>query len=140
MIDILLVEDSPTDAELTQQAFRESKLLNNIAHVKDGVEALAYLRRQGQYAESRIPHLILLDLNLPQKNGKEVLIEIKSDPEFRDIPVVILTSSDDEGDILGSYKHYANCYITKPVGFEKLVSVVTQIQSFWFNVVVLPPR
>jgi len=138
-VEILMVEDSPTDAGLAIEAFKESKVLNHLAHVTDGTDAIAYLRRQGPYADAPRPDLILLDLNLPTKDGREVLSEIKSDPDLRDIPVVVLTTSDDEQDILKSYELHANCYITKPVDFEKFISIVRHIETFWFTVVTLPP-
>ena len=134
-----MVEDSPTDAGLAIEAFKESKVLNHLSHVTDGTDAIAYLRRQGQYADARRPDLILLDLNLPTKDGREVLAEIKNDPDLKDIPVVVLTTSDDEQDILKSYELHANCYITKPVDFEKFISIVRHIETFWFTVVTLPP-
>ena len=137
-VHILLVEDSPTDAGLAMEAFKDSKLLNNLAHVEDGTDAIAYLRRERQYSDAPRPDLVLLDLNLPTKGGREVLKEIKSDPELKDIPVVVLTTSDDDQDILKSYELHANCYITKPVDFEKFVQIVRHIQDFWFSVVTLP--
>jgi len=137
-IEILLVEDSPTDALMTQEAFNGSKLLNKIHVVDNGVDALDFLRKKGPYAEVSRPDLILLDLNLPKKNGREVLEEIKNDTDLRIIPVVVLTSSKAEEDILKSYKLHANCYITKPVEFSKLIEIVQSIREFWFSVVTLP--
>ena len=137
-IDILLVEDSPDDASLTIAALREGRIHNRISLVEDGVEAMAYLRRQGQYRDAPRPDLILLDLNLPRKNGREVLGEIKQDPDLRRIPVVVMTSSDDEKDILAAYNLYVNCYITKPIDLEQFVRVVKTIEHFWFSVVKLP--
>ena len=137
-IEILLVEDSPTDAFLTQEAFNRSKLLNKMHVVDNGVDAMAFLRRQGSHAQGPRPDLILLDLNLPRKDGKEVLEEIKSDDDLKSIPVVILTSSKEEEDVLRSYKLHANCYITKPVEFQRLSEVVKCIREFWFSVVTLP--
>jgi len=137
-IEILLVEDSPTDALMTQEAFNGSKLLNKIHVVDNGVDALDFLRKRGPYAEVSRPDLILLDLNLPKKNGREVLEEIKNDTDLRIIPVVVLTSSKAEEDILKSYKLHANCYITKPVEFSKLIEIVQSIREFWFSVVTLP--
>jgi two-component system response regulator len=139
-IEILLVEDSPTDVLMTQEALDHAKVLNNLHMVEDGVEALAFLYRQGQYATAPRPDLILLDLNLPKKNGQEVLAELKADEELRFIPVVILTTSEAEEDVLKSYGLYANCYISKPVDFASFVEVVRNIRHFWFNVVTLPSR
>ena len=137
-IEILLVEDSPTDAFLTREAFNRSKLLNKMHVVDNGDAAIAYLRGQGSEAPQARPDLILLDLNLPKKDGKEVLKEIKADDELKTIPVVVLTSSKDEEDVLRSYKLHANCYITKPVEFQKLAEVVKCLRDFWFSVVTLP--
>ena len=139
-IEILLVEDSPSDALLTREALKTSKLMNNLHVVENGVDAIAFLRREGPYAHVPPPDLILLDLNLPKKDGREVLREIKADDDLRAIPVVVLTSSDAEEDILKSYKLNANCYITKPVEFDKFVKVVRSIREFWFAVVTLPPQ
>ena len=139
-IEILLVEDSPSDALMTQEALDHAKVLSRLHTVKDGVEALAFLYRQGQYATAPRPDLILLDLNLPKKNGQEVLAELKADEELRFIPVVILTTSEAEEDVLKSYGLFANCYISKPVDFASFVEVVRNIRHFWFNVVTLPPR
>lgn len=137
-IEILLVEDSPDDAKLTIDALRDGRVRNNITHLEDGVEAMAFLRRSGPFADAPRPDLILLDLNLPRKNGREVLAEIKQDPELRRIPVVIMTSSDDEKDILAAYNLYVNCYVTKPVDLNQFIDVVKSIESFWFNIVKLP--
>ncbi len=137
---VLLIEDNPGDVRLTQEALREGKVRNHLHVAADGVEALAYLRREGQYAKARQPDLILLDLNLPKKNGREVLAEIKGDPELRRIPVVILTVSKAEEDILKSYNLHANCYITKPVDLDQFLGVVKSIEDFWLTVVMLPPR
>lgn len=137
-IKILLVEDSPTDVLITQEALTQARLLNTIDIVEDGVEALAYLRNQGQYQAASRPDLILLDLNLPRKNGREVLAEIKSDPALKSIPVVVLTTSQAEADILGAYDLYANCYVVKPVEFANFVTAVQSIRQFWFSVVTLP--
>jgi len=136
-VAILLVEDSPTDAMLAKEALEYSKVNNNLHVVTDGVEALAYLHKQGKYADAPRPDLILLDLNLPKKNGQEVLSEIKSSEELKRIPVVILTTSADEKDIFEAYGEHANCYIVKPVDFEKFAKVVKQIENFWFSVVTL---
>jgi CheY-like chemotaxis protein len=137
-IDILLVEDSPADVDLTREALDDAKVHNRLHVVADGVEALAFLRRQDQYATAPRPGLILLDLNLPKKDGREVLAEIKDDPELRRIPVVILTTSAAERDILRSYDLHANCYITKPVDLDQFVAVVRAIESFWLAIVKLP--
>jgi len=137
-IEILLVEDNPDDVELTKEAFSESKLYNNIHVVGDGEEALRFLTRKAPYEEAVRPHLILLDLNLPKISGREVLEEIKKEDSLSDIPVVILTTSQAEEDIVRSYKLHANCYITKPVDLNKFMQVVQNIESFWFSVVTLP--
>ena len=139
-IEILLVEDNPGDVRLTQEALRDAKVHNTLHVVTDGVEALAFLRREGKYAGSRRPDVILLDLNLPRKDGREVLAEIKVDEELRSIPVVVLTTSTAEQDILKAYELHANCYITKPVDLEQFIEVVRSIQDFWFTVVRLPPN
>jgi len=139
-IEILLVEDSPSDALLTREALNGSKLLNKLHVVDNGVDAIAFLRRDGPFANVPRPDLILLDLNLPKMDGREVLREIKGDDDLRVIPVVVLTSSDAEEDILKSYKLNANCYITKPVEFDKFVKVVRSIREFWIAVVTLPPQ
>jgi two-component system, chemotaxis family, response regulator Rcp1 len=139
-IEILLVEDSPTDALLTREALNGSKLLNKLHVVDNGVDAIAFLRRGGPFASVPRPDLILLDLNLPRMDGREVLREIKADDDLRVIPVVVLTSSDAEEDILKSYNLNANCYITKPVEFDKFLKVVRSIREFWFAVVTLPPQ
>ena len=139
-IDILLVEDSPADVLITREAFEEFRLTNTLHVVEDGVEALAFLNQKGKYASAPHPDLILLDLNLPRKNGREVLAEIKADPRFKSIPVVILTTSHSEQDVLQAYDHYANCYIVKPVGFENFVEAMKTIRQFWFSVVTLPPE
>jgi chemotaxis family two-component system response regulator Rcp1 len=137
-VEILLVEDNPGDVRLTQEALKDNKLHNNLHVVKDGVEALAFLRREGQYSGCPRPDLILLDLNLPRKDGREVLAEIKADPRFRRIPVVVLTTSKAEEDILRAYDLSANCYITKPVDFEQFIHVVRSIEDFWLAMVKLP--
>jgi Response regulators consisting of a CheY-like receiver domain and a winged-helix DNA-binding domain len=138
-IQILLVEDSPSDAKLTLAALKMAKVVNQVSHVEDGVEAMEFLRRQGKYARAERPDLILLDLNLPRKDGREVLEELKANPDFQLIPVVILTTSQAEQDIIRSYKLHANCYITKPVNFERFLEVVQSIENFWLTVVALPP-
>ena len=137
---ILLVEDSPTDALLAQEALRGANISHNIHLVEDGVEALAFLHGEGPYAHAPRPDLILLDLNLPKKGGQEVLAEIKADPELKDIPVVVLTTSQDAGDVSKAYDLHANCYITKPVDFLQFTEVVQAIAHFWFAVVTLPRR
>jgi two-component system, chemotaxis family, response regulator Rcp1 len=139
-IEILLVEDNPGDVRLTQEALKDGKILNNLNVVSDGVEAMAFLRQEGQYVDAPQPELILLDLNLPKKDGREVLAEIKSQPNLRRIPVVILTSSAAERDIVRSYNLHANCYITKPVDLDQFINVVKSIEQFWLTVVKLPPR
>lgn len=137
-IEILLVEDNPGDVRLTIEALKEAKVINHLTVVKDGVEALAFLRRQGSYDTAPRPHLILLDLNLPRKDGREVLADIKADDNLKRIPVVVLTTSQDEQDVLKSYNLHANCYITKPVDLDQFVRVVRSIEDFWLGIVVLP--
>jgi CheY-like chemotaxis protein len=137
-IEILLVEDSPDDADLTVDALRDGRVRNRITVLDNGVDAMAYLRREGKYLAAPRPDLILLDLNLPRKNGREVLAEVKQDPDLRRIPVVIMTSSDDEKDILTAYNLYANCYVTKPVDLDQFIGVVKTIEHFWFSIVKLP--
>ncbi len=138
-IEILLVEDNPGDVRLTIEAMKEGKILNRINVVTDGIEAMAFLRREDPYAEAPRPDLILLDLNLPRKDGREVLAEIKSDPLLRCIPVVVLTTSQAEQDIVRTYDLHANCYICKPVDLEQFLTVARLIENFWFNIVTLPP-
>ena len=138
LIEVLLVEDDPGDVLMTQEAFTEHKLRNNLTVVSDGVEALAYLRREGPYEGATRPDLILLDLNLPKKDGREVLAEIKADPDLSLIPVVVLTTSGAHDDVVGSYRLHANAYVTKPVDFEQFVGVVRQIDDFFIGVVRLP--
>ncbi|MBA3818667.1 MAG: response regulator [Deltaproteobacteria bacterium] len=137
-IEILLVEDNPGDVRLTEEALREGKVRNNLHVARDGVEAIAFLRREGKFANATRPELVLLDLNLPRKDGREVLSEIKNDPDLQTIPVVVLTTSSAEVDILKSYKLHANCYITKPVDLEQFIKVVKSIDDFWLSVVRLP--
>ena len=139
-IEILLVEDNPGDVRLTKEAIREAKIRNRLNVVKDGEEAVAYVRRQGEFADQPRPDLILLDLNLPKKDGREVLQDLKSDPDLHRIPVVVLTSSAAEQDILSMYDLYANAYVTKPVDLEQFMHVVSSIQDFWLNIVKLPPE
>ena len=139
-IEILLVEDNPGDVRLTQEAVREAKIRNTLNVVNDGEQAIAYVRRQGEYADRPRPDLILLDLNLPRKDGREVLQDLKCDPDLHRIPVVVLTSSAAEQDILRTYDLYANAYVTKPVDLEQFMRVVSSIQDFWLNIVKLPPE
>ncbi len=137
-IEILLVEDNPGDVRLTIEALKEAKVINHLTVLKDGVEALAFLRRQAPYAAAPRPHLILLDLNLPKMDGREVLAAIKADDSVKHIPVVVLTTSQDEQDVLKSYNLHANCYISKPVDLDQFVRVVRSIEDFWLGIVVLP--
>ena len=139
-VEILLVEDNPGDVDLTRETLQDSKLLNHMNVVGNGVEAMAYLRRQGKYAEATRPDLVLLDLNLPKKDGREVLAEVKADDQLRRIPVVVLTTSCAEQDILQTYDLHANCYITKPVNLDQFSAVVRAIEEFWFTIVKLPPE
>jgi len=139
-IEVLLVEDSPGDVRLTQEAFKDAKVHVKLHVVPDGEEAMAFLEREGKYANSRRPDLILLDLNLPKKDGRAVLAEIKENPSLKCIPVVILTTSASEADILRSYLLHANCYITKPVDLDGFLTVVKSIDNFWLSVVKLPPE
>jgi CheY-like chemotaxis protein len=138
-VEILLVEDNPGDVDLTRETLQDSKLLNHMNVVNNGVEAMAYLRREGKYADRTRPDLILLDLNLPKKDGREVLAEVKADDQLRRIPVVVLTTSSAEQDILQTYDLHANCYITKPVNLDQFSAVVRAIEEFWFTIVKLPP-
>ncbi len=138
-VEILLVEDSPGDVRLTKEALKDSKLYNNLNVVPDGVEAIAFLRREGNYVNAPRPDLILLDLNLPRMDGRQVLQEIKNDDNLKRIPVVVLTTSANETDIFITYNLHANCYITKPVDFSQFMSVVKSIENFWFSIVKLPP-
>jgi len=137
-IEILLAEDSATDVMLAEEALHAAKMNNNLHVVKDGVEAMAFLRKEGKYAEVPRPDLILLDLNMPRKDGREVLAEVKADASLRMIPVVVLTTSDAQEDVLKAYGLHANCYIKKPVDFEQFANVVRAIDQFWFTVVTLP--
>lgn len=139
-VEILLVEDNPADVRLTQEALREGKLRNSLTVAETGEEALAMLGRRPPHADSPKPDLILLDLNLPGRSGREVLAEIKADRDLKRIPVVILTTSKAEEDVVKSYNLHANAYITKPVDLDKFMQVVRTIESFWLNVVVLPPQ
>jgi CheY-like chemotaxis protein len=137
-IEILLVEDTRDDADLTMGALKEGRVRNRVTLVEDGVEAMAYLRREGGHAAAPRPDLVLLDLKLPRKNGLEVLTEIKQDPRLRSIPVVVMTSSDDEKDVLAAYDSYVNCYVTKPIDLDQFIGVVKMIEHFWFSIVKLP--
>ena len=138
LVEILLVEDNPADIRLTQVAIKNSKIANNLHVVKDGIEAIYFLRKEGNCKDKPKPDLILLDLNLPRKNGFEVLSEIKNDPDLRRIPVVILSISDAEEDLLKTYNLHANCYIKKPVDMIEFEKIVKSIGNFWFSIVILP--
>ncbi|MCZ6570980.1 MAG: response regulator, partial [Deltaproteobacteria bacterium] len=131
---------NPGDVRLTQEAFKEAKILNNLNVVGDGVDAMAFLRREGRFAGVVRPDIVLLDLNLPRKSGRDVLEEIKGDPDLRNIPIVILTTSRAEQDVLNAYEHHANCYITKPVRLEQFVEIVRSISHFWLSIVELPAK
>ena len=137
-VEILLVEDNPADVRLTREALKEGKVRNNLYVARDGVEALEFLRQEGQFTDAVRPDLILLDLNLPKRDGRQVLEEIKSDSSLRQIPVVILTSSQAEQDIAKAYDLHANCYVSKPVDLDQFIKVVRSIESFWFSIVKLP--
>ena len=139
-IEILLIEDNPGDIRLTVEALNESKIINNLNIVMDGEEALNYLKKKGKFSGNKRPELILLDLNLPKKDGREILAEIKADENLKLIPVVILTTSEAEEDILKTYQLHANCYITKPVNIDQFIKVVQTIGDFWFSIVKLPPE
>jgi CheY-like chemotaxis protein len=139
-VEILLVEDNPGDERLTREALKEGKVYSNLHWVKDGVEAMEFLRRQGKYSNVPRPDIILLDLNLPKKDGREVLHDIKNDDALKRIPVVVLTTSKAEEDVLRTYNLHANCYVTKPVDLEKFIVVVKSIDVFWLTVVTLPPN
>jgi len=139
-VEILLIEDNPGDVRLTKEALKEGKIINNLHVAEDGIEALAYLKKQGKFKNEPIPDLILLDLNLPRKDGRELLAEIKEDQSFKHIPVVVLTTSKAEEDIIKSYESHANCYITKPVDMNQFIKIVKSIEYFWFSIVKLPPN
>jgi CheY-like chemotaxis protein len=139
-IEILLIEDNPGDVRLTVEALKDSKVDNRLSVARDGVEAMAFLGQQGPYADAPRPDLILLDLNLPKKDGREVLAEIRQNPRWRSIPVVVLTTSDSRPDILRSYELHANCFITKPLDLDSFLDVVRSIEKFWLTVVRLPSR
>ena len=138
-LEILLVEDNPADVRLTEEAFRDGKIHNTLAVARDGVEALDFLRRRGKFADAVRPDLILLDLNLPRKDGREVLAEVKADPDLMRIPVVVLTTSRAEMDVVKTYNLHANCYVVKPVDFEQFIHVIQSIENFWLTAVTLPP-
>jgi CheY-like chemotaxis protein len=139
-VEILLIDDSPSDTALTVEAFKNGKIANKLFSVADGVEAMAYLRQQGVYKNARRPDLIMLDLNLPKKDGRQLLTELKSDPELKVIPVIVLTTSRADEDIIKSYEYQANCFITKPVDFKSFSEIIRAIENFWLVVVTLPPR
>jgi CheY-like chemotaxis protein len=139
-VEILLAEDNPGDAKLTRKALEQGKVINNLNVVTDGVEAMAYLRQEGKYAHRPRPDLVLLDLNMPRMDGREVLEEIKSDPDLRRIPVVVMTSSEAEEDIVQSYDLHANAYVTKPIDFDGFLDVVGSLEDFWLSVVKMPPE
>ncbi len=138
VVEILLVEDNSGDIRLTQEAFKDGKIINNLSVVEDGEEAMDFLRRNGRFENAPKPDIILLDLNMPKKDGRTVLAEIKSDPELKNIPVIVLTTSQAEADILKSYDLHANCYITKPVELDEFFSVIRSIKDFWLSIVRLP--
>lgn len=140
MIEILLVDDDPGDVRLTVEALKQTKMLTNLSFARDGIEALAFLRRQGKQADVPRPDIIFLDLNMPRMDGREALAEMKKDADLKHIPVVVLTTSSDEEDILRSYNLHANCYVTKPVDLQQFMKVVRSIEDFWFTVVKLPVR
>jgi CheY-like chemotaxis protein len=139
-VDILLVEDNPGDVRLAKEALKECKIDNTVYVVQDGIEAMAFLRKEGQHEKAPRPDLILLDLNLPRKSGREVLAEVKTDPELKRIPIVIMTVSRDEEDVLKAYNLHANCYITKPIDFGQFIRITQSIEDFWFRIVKLPPK
>jgi two-component system, chemotaxis family, response regulator Rcp1 len=139
-VEILLVEDNPGDALLTKQHLKKSKVCNTLHVVEDGVSAMAFLRREGLYAGAPRPDMILLDLNIPRKDGREVLAEVKADEDLRLIPVIVFTSSESDEDILKCYRAHANCYITKPIDFEQFCRVINSIEEFWFMIVRRPPQ
>ena len=137
-VEILLVEDNPGDIRLTMEALKEAKVINNLTVLKDGAEALDFLRRQGRYDTAIRPHLILLDLSLPKRTGHEVLTVIKADDNLKRIPVVVLTTSRDKQDVMKTYNLHANCYVTKPLDLEQFITVVKSIEDFWLGIVALP--
>jgi CheY-like chemotaxis protein len=139
-LEILLVDDNPGDVRLIQEAMREAKSRHELRVVRDGMEAMTYLRKRAPYVSSERPDLIMLDLNLPKKDGREVLAELKSDPDLRRIPVVVLTTSDAPGDIIRSYDLFANCYVAKPTSMSQFVSTIQAIEHFWLDTAMLPPK
>ncbi len=139
-VDILLVEDNPGDVRLAKEALKECKIDNTVYVAEDGIEALAFLRKEGEHEKAPRPDLILLDLNLPKKSGREVLAEVKADPSLRRIPIVVMTVSRDEEDVLRAYNLHANCYITKPIDFGQFIRITQSIEDFWFRIVKLPPK
>lgn len=139
IVEILLVEDNPGDARLAQEALKESKVTNNLSIVTDGEQAIDFLNREGEYSNAPVPDLIFLDLNLPKKDGREVLADIKSNEALRRIPVVVLTTSEADEDILKSYDLHANCYVTKPLDFDQFKKAIISLNEFWFSIVKLPP-
>ncbi|HET9050134.1 MAG TPA: response regulator [Candidatus Dormibacteraeota bacterium] len=139
-VQILLVEDNPGDVRLTIEALREGRIANRLHVAGDGEEAMEFVRRQGEHADVPRPDLILLDLNLPRKDGREVLAELKADPDLHRIPVIVLTTSSAEADVLKSYDLHANCYISKPIGYDEFIAAVRTLESFWLKIVLLPPR
>lgn len=139
-VDILLVEDNPADVRLTLEALKESRVLTNLHVVGDGVAAMAFLRREGEYQKAPRPDLVLLDLNLPRKDGRQVLAEVKADDDLKRIPVAVLTTSQAEEDVVRSYDLHANCYVTKPVDLDQFLHVVRTINEFWLTIVKLPPH
>jgi len=140
IINVLLIEDSRADARLILEVFKEEKIAVDVQVIRDGEEAMDYLQKKGDYKDAKIPDLILLDLNLPKKDGREVLLEIKENPDLRSIPVVILTTSQSDEDVLKSYKLQASCYVTKPIDLEKFVKIIKSIDEFWFSAVRFPPK
>ncbi|WP_336338393.1 response regulator [Haloarcula brevis] len=138
-VEVLLAEDNPNDIELTRKAFEEGKMLNNLHVVQDGVEAIQFLRQEDEYADAPRPDIVLLDLEMPRKGGVEVLEDMEQDPVLKKLPVVVLTSSEAERDIVESYEHSANAYLTKPVGYQAFQDIVREIENFWFSIVKLPP-
>jgi CheY-like chemotaxis protein len=139
-IKILLIEDNPGDVRLISESLKDHKIINRMNVVEDGESAMAFLRRQGDYAGAPRPDLILLDLNLPKKNGREVLAELKADPGLKCIPVVVVTSSSGEEDVMAAYNNYANCYVTKPVDLKQFTRIVRSIEDFWLSIAKLPPN
>src|SRR5918992_3805272 len=139
-IEILMVEDNPRDARLAEEALKDSKIKNNLYHVEDGMSAMRFLYREAEYAHAPHPDLVLLDLNLPRKDGREVLEEIKEDPKLRLIPVVVLTTSEAERDLVRTYDLHANAYVVKPIDLDRFIEVVQAIEDFWLTIVKLPPR